>query len=593
MSVTFVSGIDGVCKKEQKIGGSKVSLKPYYEFLGEIVGDGSSQLVAMPDPLTMSTIDPYIIKFLQESSIIRQSLIKEMEGSQCTVCLPDQQGEHMVLKCSIDVSVKGAHGLIKKWKERAEASLLSFLGHYELHKLPVLQEAWPGVVQSLRTMDNIQRDSCVPFIVDSSHTIVVVQHKDAHPELLKSVTFVIQEMEKEIERRKKEIMDTVTDLKPHELRYLLAIKFVDLFKKAPKVKINLGSNEVVFRGLANEIKDAKLKMYEMRTQMVFIPIKIKSACLSILDNKEVRDHIVSKLKQRNLLGVWNVHNARNEVHVYSQSSIQARDVANVIEESVIEHKIGFRKEAASLMQSQNWIQRMADIQQQFHGELKIDTDIMNSQINVYATDTVLNNVKEVISEFLMHNTVLQKSINCGRGKTRFLQLHKMAEINQIQQKLLQFNVEIIFTASKHELVIKGNEEGLSFAVTDLHLVASSVICKTHVLKTLGAKKLIQSEKGTKFLRNMEKIHACSIELEDDVQDQGFVVVDVPSPKTAFTRTCSDGRQIHVLEGDMTQMTVDAIVNAANGALDHVGGIARSIVIAGKLNAFVCLFLVLL
>jgi O-acetyl-ADP-ribose deacetylase (regulator of RNase III) len=39
-------------------------------------------------------------------------------------------------------------------------------------------------------------------------------------------------------------------------------------------------------------------------------------------------------------------------------------------------------------------------------------------------------------------------------------------------------------------------------------------------------------------------------------------------------------RVEVVEGDLTDETVDAIVNAANGALDHGGGVARAIVKKG-------------
>ena len=47
-------------------------------------------------------------------------------------------------------------------------------------------------------------------------------------------------------------------------------------------------------------------------------------------------------------------------------------------------------------------------------------------------------------------------------------------------------------------------------------------------------------------------------------------------------THSSGVKIKVIVGDMTSHKVDAIVNAANANLAHVGGLAQAIVDKGKI-----------
>ena len=44
-----------------------------------------------------------------------------------------------------------------------------------------------------------------------------------------------------------------------------------------------------------------------------------------------------------------------------------------------------------------------------------------------------------------------------------------------------------------------------------------------------------------------------------------------------------GTRVHAVQGDLTTFPADAIVNAANGDLRHVGGLAKAIVVAGNSN----------
>mgnify|MGYP001794580606 FL=1 len=49
----------------------------------------------------------------------------------------------------------------------------------------------------------------------------------------------------------------------------------------------------------------------------------------------------------------------------------------------------------------------------------------------------------------------------------------------------------------------------------------------------------------------------------------------------YTAAFPSGVTCAVIKGDITKLKCDAIVNAANGELDHCGGLAHAIVRAGK------------
>ena len=53
-----------------------------------------------------------------------------------------------------------------------------------------------------------------------------------------------------------------------------------------------------------------------------------------------------------------------------------------------------------------------------------------------------------------------------------------------------------------------------------------------------------------------------------------------SSNTATSIQLPKGESVTVMQGDITMMTVDVIVNAANARMDHVGGLARDIVEKG-------------
>ena len=79
------------------------------------------------------------------------------------------------------------------------------------------------------------------------------------------------------------------------------------------------------------------------------------------------------------------------------------------------------------------------------------------------------------------------------------------------------------------------------------------------------------ESGRYFIKSLEDRHRVKIEYRGQTGSNGSELEQVSHPS---------GVIVKVIVGDMTSHPVDAIVNAANGTLAHVGGLAKAIVDKG-------------
>ena len=103
-------------------------------------------------------------------------------------------------------------------------------------------------------------------------------------------------------------------------------------------------------------------------------------------------------------------------------------------------------------------------------------------------------------------------------------------------------------------------------------------------------KYLKSEEGNVFIAGIESNHKCLIRLtEDDGRTSKSIslIQSQPNPENATSKLlCSFETQekisFKVYKGDITAHRCDVIVNAANEDLQHIGGVAKSILdAAGK------------
>jgi poly [ADP-ribose] polymerase 10/14/15 len=156
------------------------------------------------------------------------------------------------------------------------------------------------------------------------------------------------------------------------------------------------------------------------------------------------------------------------------------------------------------------------------------------------------------------------------------------EIKKIEKTFGRYMFSIGVTGQS--FVVQGTEMGLKPALQALQDLCDKVVSKDHVISRPGMEKFFNSEKGKEAIRSLQKTNKVicvepryikSVALNE--QSYG----PEASSRILYTGQISGGPIVKVFVGDITKHRVDAIVNAANGKLEHIGGLAAAIVTAGK------------
>ena len=112
--------------------------------------------------------------------------------------------------------------------------------------------------------------------------------------------------------------------------------------------------------------------------------------------------------------------------------------------------------------------------------------------------------------------------------------------------------------------------------------------RRYTVNKAGMPDLLRSQKGQRFLNTVAYDCNCLVCTDDQVHvdnidsDISSPISDAGLQQIMCHAVTSRGHRLLVCNGDLTKEKVDAIVNAANTDLKHVGGLAFSISKAGEM-----------
>ena len=196
---------------------------------------------------------------------------------------------------------------------------------------------------------------------------------------------------------------------------------------------------------------------------------------------------------------------------------------------------------------------------------------------------------ERIQNFFKENAIREEFVAAATvGMATVVNNYLRDEISTICSDFVACNVSVtllVDDASRGSgFVVRGTVHGLKNAAKRVQGLLAKVVERVKTINRPGIPQYLQSSRGQQSLRSIEASHRAFIgELTENVVERP-VMASHPGvgPTVKMTITVDRKFVTKIVVGDITEYKVDAIVNAANGSLDHAGGVARSIVDRGRL-----------
>ncbi|XP_076464939.1 protein mono-ADP-ribosyltransferase PARP14-like [Babylonia areolata] len=581
--------LEGVLSQSHSLDGQALRVKRYLECLGQSGGSDDPMAFTMPQPLVLDKLDRFKVAFLRQSQSATSGLFKQLSSNHAQGRFEENT---LYIDCTLTVKVPKARILARSWRVDAEETVLSFLALLEVITYDVVQQLWTEVEQAVQDANISSPEGATLFHVAEEASFVVVGMKSMAKELYDQVSSVIRTKEGEIEKRKQRVTETIPKLTRPQLSLLLAIGFSrEAGKRHEGLTVDIQKNKkmIVFQGLLKDVKEAEVEMYQLlntvKTQKITTMTDMQK---KVLGSKETKNYIVQKFKDSHISSVWEV-GQKEEITVFAFDDRSLVEAIHIITRSVVEHVCHLSPESSELLHHPDW-QTLVSVltKDRPQGVLLITPSHDQRQVFVTCIDSLLHAVVEEVEKFLAENTIYSQSVCFSPSRMKLVLMKLQNRLQAIATNLKAYKVQI--TVREDAINIKGTRKGLQELMKQLELLNETIVCHEEVFEDPNKVKLLKSDfdKELKLIgdscRCVLSLHPEDSQLQvmgsGTVSSAGGMQRGSEDMQTSASAQLPNGVTVSVVQGDITQMAVGAIVNAANNRMDHIGGLAQDIVKKG-------------
>ena len=542
----------------------------------------------IPENATVTGLNTHLLNFISTSHACQRLVDDKMADAAAAVEWDSYSdaSRSIELTCTITHNMKNAQHLAKTWSQDAPKIFLDVLDReYASEDIDTLQEAWGRFAERIGYLDDLD-PSNVHVDVDQDACMVRVtggrtEVEDVCSRLKHDRTLVQEEMT----RAAKVITEVKSDLGLHCLRMLNAKafrseqenKFQDM-----KVVIDMKSHEVKFTGMPSDVASAKIAMYDILNNITHKPIDMPGSLINLINGIHMKKYFVEQFKARHICAVFVTDVESKKLMVYSLSD---KDLKIAVETITVE--IGERKVAADLANitaKDKWRELVKKLESEHTGLLAINA--CDDCVVLSGVNEPLGKAHKEVQHFLDENITKEQHHQLENGVAVYLKKFMKEEVDNIKKPFPHVTVKVK-TDGPCGFVVTGNEDGVHIVTQQLQKLAGDVAIDKFVVDKPGMPKFLESEAGKHSLKQLEGEHKVVIVDVGKSSQRGAeggrsmrrsgVGVDLPG-----------GVSVEVVQGDLTTFQADAIVNSANGRLEHRGGLAKAIVDAGIEIIIMCL-----
>ncbi|XP_051540797.1 protein mono-ADP-ribosyltransferase PARP14-like isoform X3 [Myxocyprinus asiaticus] len=564
---------DNVLKKDHNICNVPVKIYPYFKSLGTALYGSNRPTWKLPEPITVS-VHPAIREFLLKKGLI--SSIRDQMSSQ--FCQINMDKPEVLL--SPDPSLLKQKGVTKRhidgWSKNASDAFMKIISNYTAFEWPVLNTLWTKVESDIKEVVNdlvfIDMDASkgILTLAGVAHDVIGLKH---------IMEKMIERATTQMERERNSVTEDM-DMSPAMYFLLVQDGMQGATTVSPQLNLDYKKdrNRLVLTGLKMEILTFKNGVLEKKLNMKQKHLRMDHSILEFLKSVDCDEMSRDLFISHGISAVYTVENGN--ILLFASTDRALADAEKKLGTVLTFNNLTV--EDQGVLALPQWQDLNKTLQNSYNTSKKrtvlIHFSTQRDKVIVSGFREPVTEVSENIGHFIEKHSRIEDIVRVkSHAVVEFIKDRKSQDWKSF---LKSDKVKVHFDSKRPCIKLSGERASVQPAMSFFVKMADTLHTDTLIIKKAGAKKYFKEQgrfmllmilKEKRFVVVLQEDHMLE-DKEDEFSEgssedfgQLFCEVQMPGSVTVTVR-----------KADICKLNVDAVVNAANENLKHIGGVALAL-----------------
>ena len=571
--LSLFSGVQNVIRRKHILGGNELNVKGYYPFLQDTI---------TPKKLEIP-IDGDVLKFIEKN--YHSELKEALKDLKIEIEHSKDPHSQAIIWVSSEDNRKKSSPLLDETEQ-----LKHFLYDFTKSHLDIASGIFDEITKRWKAQGSVPASSDFQILFDSHQWRAEITGKRSYVEVeMRKMEDLVKAVKDNTELMKT-VVEVVEDSFPaSKLQLLEASGICETLRHDQQhvaITVDNFQKQLKMKGPRCLLQEVRIDVLRCISKMEEKTIELPGKVVTVLKRPQVLKFMQDLFTHNNIVAtiLYDQSQSSNEITVVGVDSTTARDAEMLLQSTVQEKSLHLTRENVMLLQGSLWRDFQSSLAPNF--KVQVTEDVSHSTIWVCGITEDVGECFNKVTAFLERNALLSKVIPAERGAIRFVTEVWKSKLEEIKRMPAQFSIDIKVTPNRKGIEVSATTEGLKICVSKVNELIDAIHKDFVQIDKPGMKKFFTNEKGQSMLKATGENNSCIIlpkehrEVENDA-NQLEEKKDLRSSKELIcSYVTQEEKKISVFKGDITKEEVDVIVNAANGSLNHIGGLAAAILEAG-------------